>query len=77
MVEMIQGYGPVPGQGESEAGLSDVHWSPRKDGGFMVGSGFRRVFIKEQSSKDTLTRDFNRSFQTCQEFEISILKKYE
>ena len=40
----------------------------------MVGSGFRRVLIKGQSSEDTLTWDFSRSFQTSQAFERNILK---
>lgn len=45
-----------------------------KGWGFMVGSGIRRVLIKEQNLKHTLTWDFSRSFQTSQAFERNILK---
>lgn len=36
----------------------------------MVGSGFRRVLIKEQRSQDTVSWDLSRSFQTFQVFEV-------
>lgn len=45
-----------------------MHWSPRKGEASWVVVGLE-VLMKEQSSEDTLTWDFSRSFQTFQVFE--------